>query len=97
MTHGYTCAKGRAMGAMHHAPDRLDEPPIRRGNRLVPVSWDELFDDLAEGLSRIAKESGPDAIGTYFGSLSGWDPAGRAFRVPSRGSCVSGPCPKRQT
>src|SRR5258708_2357913 len=78
VTHGYTCAKGRAMGAMHHAPDRLDEPLIRRGDRLVPVSWDELLDDLAEGLSRIADESGPDAIGTYFGSLSGWDPAGRA-------------------
>jgi anaerobic selenocysteine-containing dehydrogenase len=78
VTHGYTCAKGRAMGAMHHAPDRLDEPLIRRGDRLVPVSWDDLFDDLAAGLARIAGESGPDAVGTYFGSLSGWDPAGRA-------------------
>jgi anaerobic selenocysteine-containing dehydrogenase len=78
VTHGYTCSKGRAMGAMHHAPDRLDEPRVRRGGTLVPVSWDELFSDLAGALSRIAEESGPDAIGTYFGSLSGWDPAGRA-------------------
>jgi anaerobic selenocysteine-containing dehydrogenase len=78
VTHGYTCAKGRAMGAMHHAPDRLDEPMVRRGDELEPVSWDELLDDLAAGLARVAEESGPDAVGTYFGSLSGWDPAGRA-------------------
>ena len=24
------------------------------------------------------RDAGPDAVGTYFGSLSGWDPAGRA-------------------
>lgn len=78
VTHGYTCAKGRALGAMHHAPDRLNDPLIRHGERLIPVSWEELFSDLASRLSRVADESGPDAIGTYFGSLSGWDPAGRA-------------------
>jgi anaerobic selenocysteine-containing dehydrogenase len=78
VTHGYTCAKGRALGAMHHAPERLDEPLVRRGDTFVAVPWDEFFGDLATGLLRVAKESGPDAIGTYFGSLSGWDPAGRA-------------------
>ena len=78
VTHGYTCAKGRALGALHHAPDRLNDPLIRNGDQLIPVSWDELFADLAFRLSRIGDESGPDAIGTYFGSLSGWDPAGRA-------------------
>ena len=78
VTHGYTCAKGRALGAMHHAPDRLNDPLMRHAGRLIPVSWDDLFADLAARLSRIEEESGPDAIGTYFGSLSGWDPAGRA-------------------
>ncbi|HEX6393842.1 MAG TPA: molybdopterin-dependent oxidoreductase [Acidimicrobiales bacterium] len=78
VTHGYTCAKGRALGAMHHAPDRLNEPLVRHGDRLIPVSWDEFFADLAARLLRVVEESGPDAVGTYFGSLSGWDPAGRA-------------------
>ena len=78
VTHGYTCPKGRALGAMHHAPDRLNDPLIRQGDRLIPVTWDEFFADLTARLLRVAEESGPDAIGTYFGSLSGWDPAGRA-------------------
>ena len=103
VTHGYTCAKGRAMGAMHHAPDRLDEPLIRRDDRLVPVAWDGLLDDLAGGLSRIAEESGPDAVGTYFGSLSGWDPAGRAtaeafhraLRSKSRYTSTTTDCPAK--
>ena len=103
VTHGYTCAKGRAMGAMHHAPDRLDRPLIRRGDELVPVSWDELLDDLAAGLSRVAEESGPDAVGTYFGSLSGWDPAGRAtaeafhraLRSRSRYTSTTTDCPAK--
>jgi anaerobic selenocysteine-containing dehydrogenase len=78
VTRGYTCAKGRALGGMHHAPDRLDEPHLRRGDRLLPVSWDDLLDDLADRLARLTAEAGPDAVGTYFGSLSGWDPSGRA-------------------
>jgi anaerobic selenocysteine-containing dehydrogenase len=78
VTRGYTCSKGRALGAMHHAPDRLDRPQLRHGGRLVPVSWDDLLDDLAGHLSRLTADVGPDAVGTYFGSLSGWDPAGRA-------------------
>lgn len=37
VTRGYTCAKGRALGEMHHAPDRLNEPLLRRGEALVQV------------------------------------------------------------
>jgi anaerobic selenocysteine-containing dehydrogenase len=78
VTHGYTCAKGRALGAMHHAADRLDHPELRHRGVLVPVTWDVMLDDLADKVSQISSDVGADAIGTYFGSLSGWDPAGRA-------------------
>ncbi len=78
VTRGYTCAKGRALGALHHAADRLDQPQLRVRGRLVAVSWDDLLDDLATRISRVTRDAGPDAVGTYFGSLSGWDPAGRA-------------------
>jgi anaerobic selenocysteine-containing dehydrogenase len=77
VTHGYTCSKGRAMGAMHHDSLRLDQPQLRRNGQLVDVAWEELFDDLAERTRGIIDRSGPDAVGTYFGSLSGWDPSGR--------------------
>jgi anaerobic selenocysteine-containing dehydrogenase len=77
VTHGYTCAKGRAMGAMHHDPDRLDRPRLRRRGQLIDVPWDDLLDDLAERVRGVIDRCGPDAVGTYFGSLSGWDPSGR--------------------
>ena len=78
VTRGYTCPKGRAFGAMHADPARLDVPELRRNGELVAVSWAELLDDLAGHLAGIIGEHGPDAVATYFGSLSGWDPAGRA-------------------
>src|SRR5688500_15795672 len=59
-THGYTCSKGRALGAVHHAPDRLDHPYLRRGGRLEQVSWDELLDDLAARLRDVVDEHGPE-------------------------------------
>jgi anaerobic selenocysteine-containing dehydrogenase len=77
VTHGYTCPKGRAMGAMHHDSRRLDRPQLRRRGELVDVSWTDVLDHLAERIRVIIDRSGPDAVGTYFGSLSGWDPSGR--------------------
>lgn len=90
VTRGYTCSKGRAHGALHHAPDRLDDPQLRHRGRLVPVSWDDLLDDLADHVSRLISDVGPDAVGTYFGSLSGWDPAGRPWRRRSTAASAPG-------
>jgi anaerobic selenocysteine-containing dehydrogenase len=103
VTHGYTCAKGRAMGAMHHDPRRLDRPQLRRRGQLVDVSWTELLDDLAERVRDAIDRSGPDAVGTYFGSLSGWDPSGRnvaetyhrQLRSKSRYTSVTTDCPAK--
>jgi anaerobic selenocysteine-containing dehydrogenase len=66
-THGYTCSKGRALGAVHHAPDRLDHPYLRRKGRLEQVSWDELLDDLAARLRDVVDEHGPEAVGMFIG------------------------------
>ena len=33
-SHGYTCPKGRAMGQMHHHPNRLERPRMRIDGRL---------------------------------------------------------------
>jgi anaerobic selenocysteine-containing dehydrogenase len=103
VTHGYTCPKGRAMGAMHHDPRRLDRPQLRRRGELVDVSWNELLDDLAERVSDVIDRAGPDAVGTYFGSLSGWDPSGRnvaetyhrRLRSKSRYTSVTTDCPAK--
>ena len=73
VTHGYTCPKGRALGAFHHHPNRLDEP--RLGGVVTP--WEKVIADLAARLKRIIDESGPDAVAFYFGTWSWMDALGR--------------------
>ena len=41
MSEGYTCTKGRKLGVVHHHPDRLDYPLVRRGSELVGATWAE--------------------------------------------------------
>ena len=83
LSEGYTCPKGRALGALHHHPKRLDGPLLRRNGRLVPVSWDELLDDLAARIGDAVGGRGPSAVGAYFGTGATFDAnlywAGGAF------------------
>jgi anaerobic selenocysteine-containing dehydrogenase len=76
VSRGYTCPKGRALGALHHHPDRLDRPLRRRAGRLAPVAWDAWLDDLAAGVARVVDRSGPDAVAVYRGTASYFDGAG---------------------
>ncbi|HEY3832342.1 MAG TPA: molybdopterin-dependent oxidoreductase [Acidimicrobiia bacterium] len=69
---GYTCAKGRALPALHHHPQRLDEPEVRG----VAQSWDDTLDDLARELETAIAAHGPDAIGAYLGTGLAYDTAG---------------------
>jgi anaerobic selenocysteine-containing dehydrogenase len=76
LSHGYTCAKGRSLPAMHHHPDRIERPMMRVDGALRPTSWDACLDDLGTRLRRIVDEDGPSAIGIFFGSGVGMDAAG---------------------
>lgn len=76
LSRGYTCPKGRALGAWHHHPNRIDVATVRHEGRVVSSGWDATLDDLAERLDRIRSESGPDAIGIFFGTGSSFDAAG---------------------
>jgi formate dehydrogenase major subunit len=59
---GHTCLKGRYAFAFYKHPDRLRHPMIRKNGQLEPVSWDEVYDYLAERLTEIKKKHGGDAI-----------------------------------
>ena len=73
VSQGYTCPKGRALGELHHHPQRLDGPLLRRNGRLEPVSWEELLDDLAAKVQRTLDDRGPAAVGAYFGTAAVFD------------------------
>lgn len=64
VSRGYTCPKGRALGAFHHSPARLDRPRLRGEE----VPWDELLGDLAAALD-------PATTGFYLATGFGFDSA----------------------
>jgi len=61
---GSLCVKGRfGMDFVGH-PDRLRTPLIRRvkGGELAPASWEEAYAFIAERLTAVRQETGPDSI-----------------------------------
>jgi anaerobic selenocysteine-containing dehydrogenase len=82
MSRGYTCSKGRALGALHHHPDRLDGPLIRRQGRLQPAPWPDVLDDVTARTREIIDGHGPGAIGMYLATGAAFDTNGR--RVAER-------------
>ncbi len=43
---GYICPKGTTLGHLHHDPDRLRAPMVRRGDAWHEVSWQEAFAEV---------------------------------------------------
>lgn len=76
LSKGYSCPKGRAIGGIHHHPDAITRPMMRKGGKLVPVSWDEALDDISARLRSLIDTDGPNAVGVYFGSGLGMDASG---------------------
>jgi anaerobic selenocysteine-containing dehydrogenase len=68
-SHGYTCAKGRALPLLHHHPDRLERPRTRVDGRLQDTTWDACLDDLGTRLKGIIDRHGPDSVGFYFSTM----------------------------
>lgn len=59
---GHTCLKGRYAFSFYNHPERLQYPMIRRNGQLERVSWNEVYDFIADKLSAIRKANGPNAI-----------------------------------
>ncbi|MFC5216890.1 molybdopterin oxidoreductase family protein [Streptomyces coerulescens] len=64
---GALCGKGRTAPAVLASSVRLTSPLVRSGGALVPATWDEALDRVAEGLGRTRAEHGPDACGVFGG------------------------------
>src|SRR5687768_4020392 len=77
LSRGYVCPKGRALGAFHHDPRRLDTPVRRDGDSWQPQGWDEAIGDVSSALRAIIDDSGPDAVAMYLASGSAFDTNGR--------------------
>jgi anaerobic selenocysteine-containing dehydrogenase len=88
---GYACPKGRALGVLHHHPDRLDAPEVRgEDGARHHASWGECLDDLTAALEAIRDEHGRDSIAIYMATASSHDALGG--RTLARFGTLLGTC-----
>ena len=59
---GHTCVKGRYAFGFYNHPDRLTSPLLKIDGKHQPISWQKAFEVLADKLSAIKQQFGPDAI-----------------------------------
>lgn len=62
---GQTCVKGAFAYEYVHAKNRLKSPLIRKAGRLIETSWEEAYQYIADKLSAIKNEWGPNAVSMF--------------------------------
>jgi anaerobic selenocysteine-containing dehydrogenase len=65
---GYICPKGTTLGELHHDPDRLRAPLVRRNGTLVEVTWPEAFAECERLLRGVIERHGKEALTYYVGN-----------------------------
>lgn len=65
VTRGFLCHRTGEYLLTQYSPDRLLTPLIRRGGELCPATWEEAIRLIAERMTAIRAESGPQAIFHY--------------------------------
>ncbi|MEM6302644.1 MAG: molybdopterin-dependent oxidoreductase, partial [Pseudomonadota bacterium] len=67
---GYSCVRGRGLLNYHNLPTRLTES-LKRGSdgELAPIRWRDAAQDVADRLSAIADQHGPESIAIYIGTF----------------------------
>lgn len=65
---GFICPKGANLGGLHHDPDRLRTPLVRRDGELREATWDEAFAAIAEGMGRVFAEHGRESLAVLLGN-----------------------------
>ncbi|MEM8491070.1 MAG: molybdopterin-dependent oxidoreductase [Pseudomonadota bacterium] len=67
---GYSCIRGRELQNYHSFPTRLTQSLKRgRDGELAPVLWRDAARDVADRLSEVADQHGPESIAIYIGTF----------------------------
>ncbi len=70
---GHVCPKGVAQRDLHHDPDRLQRPLIKRDGEWHGCDFDEAFEHVARRLAALQERHGKDSVGFYYGNPTGHD------------------------
>lgn len=62
---GQTCVKGAFAYKYVHAKERLNTPLIRKAGKLVETTWEEALQFVADKLTNIKNQFGPNAISMF--------------------------------
>ncbi|MEZ4358755.1 MAG: molybdopterin-dependent oxidoreductase [Kofleriaceae bacterium] len=66
---GFLCPKGAALRDLHHDPDRLRAPRLKRPDgSFVDVSWDDAFAEIERRLPPLRAAHGKDAVALSVGN-----------------------------
>jgi formate dehydrogenase len=72
VTKGFLCTKGEALAELVTDPRRLTAPlrraPGSPAGAFAPVDWETATSEIAGAITKIARESGPDAVAFYQGN-----------------------------
>jgi anaerobic selenocysteine-containing dehydrogenase len=79
---GYVCPKGTRIGELHHDPDRLRTPLVRRDGELREATWEEAFSAVAEGFERVVARHGRTALAAYVGNPNAHNIAATLYLGP---------------
>lgn len=79
---GFICPKAAAVKDLHHDPDVLTGPMVRRNGQLEPATWDEALDHAARRLGEIQAAHGRDAVGLFFGTSIAHIPGFAFYTAP---------------
>jgi anaerobic selenocysteine-containing dehydrogenase len=67
---GFICPKGSTLTHLHHDPDRVRRPLVKRDGTHVEVSWAQAWAEVERGLSGVIERHGREAIAVYLGNPS---------------------------
>lgn len=64
---GFICFKGKNYSEVHHSPDRLTKPLLRKGTGFVEISYDEALEIMVSRLNSVRDRFGPESVIFYKG------------------------------
>jgi nitrate reductase (cytochrome) len=67
---GMLCIKGASLPKILYGGDRLKTPLLRKGDRFVPITWDEALDLAARKFKESIAKHGPESVAAYFSGQS---------------------------